>query len=618
MSVYFDAMTFDSRKESYKSPYGAVPSGSRVRLTLRPKRIHGFDRATLLVRYEFDDNRTEQHPMPWQGLERNRECYSCTLDTGAYIGLIWYSFRLERADGLTADSAEYQLTVYDGSDTVPDWFGKGLCYHIFPDRFHRTRIPDPTGLVGNRSVHQSWDEDPVSGVIGLTPHGKDICNRDFFGGNLAGVEAKLDYLASLGVETIYFCPIFEAAENHRYGTADYDHIDPMLGTAEDFTRLCEAAHRRGMRILLDGVFNHTGYISRYFNGDGFYPTVGAAQSEDSPYAGWFQFKQWPDDYDCWWGIYSLPSVEENNHDYRRFIFDGEDAIVRRWLRAGADGWRLDVADELPDDFVAGIHRAVRETNPNAIVIGEVWEDGTTKISYQVRRRHLLGHHLDGLMNYPFRNATIAYLLGGDAADFRETLETLRENYPPFAFYSAMNALGTHDTLRILTCLGTGDQDEARTGKARLLSGQERRLGLARLRLGALLLYTFPGAPTLYYGDEVGMEGYHDPFNRRTFPWAYMDTDLLSHFRRLGQLRKSRIELREGELQWGDCRDGLLCFFRQRGSTLCTLVNAGTKPVTHTLPWSGPLATDLLSGRTWSVAEGQLTLELPGLSGVLLG
>ena len=206
---------------------------------------------------------------------------------------------------------------------------------------------------------------------------------------------------------------------------------------EDFTQLCAMAHQRGMRVMLDGVFNHTGYVSRYFNGDGFYPTPGACQSEDSPYRSWFNFIHWPDQYESWWGIYSLPAVNEHDPSYREFIFGGKDSVVRRWLRAGADGWRLDVADELPDDFVRGIHEAARAEKPDAVIIGEVWEDGSTKVAYGVRRRHIMGRHCDGLMNYPFRNAVLSYLKGGDAADFVNAMETLRENYPRFAYYLSL-------------------------------------------------------------------------------------------------------------------------------------------------------------------------------------
>ena len=307
--------TYDSRDPRYKTPYGAVASGSQVTLTLRPPRREGFCHASLSARFESRRDETLTLKMHWQGIELGRDMFSAVLDIGDYVGLVWYSFRLERMDGQKQELGPYQLTVYDSGEEVPSWFGEGVTYQIFPDRFRRSRIPDPAGLVGGRSVHQNWDEQPEY----RPDHRGEIRNRDFFGGDLPGVLEKLDYLKSMGVETLYFNPIFEAAENHRYGTADYGQVDPMLGTNEDFSRLCQEAHRRGMRVMLDGVFNHTGFVSRYFNGDGFYPEAGAYQSWDSPYRSWFSFSQWPRKYDSWWGIYSLPAVNENDPGYRNFI-----------------------------------------------------------------------------------------------------------------------------------------------------------------------------------------------------------------------------------------------------------------------------------------------------------
>ena len=258
-----------------------MPSGSKVSLTLRPLRQEGYSRAILTARFEGLNNHTRQLQMSWSGLDGARDLFSGVLDTGEYVGLIWYSFDLERLDGRRCERlGPYQLTVYDGSEQVPTWFGQGMTYQIFPDRFRRTKVPDPRGMVGGRWVHVAWQEEPE---YRPDRHG-EIRNRDFFGGDLKGVMEKLDYLQGLGVETLYFCPIFEAAENHRYGTADYSRIDPMLGTNEDFTQLCKEVHRRGMRIMLDGVFNHTGYVSRYFNGDGFYPDLGAIRARTPPIA----------------------------------------------------------------------------------------------------------------------------------------------------------------------------------------------------------------------------------------------------------------------------------------------------------------------------------------------
>ena len=608
-----DREIFDPRDARFKSPYGAVPSGTSVSFSLRPLRTDGFSRGHLSAYFEARDEQVIID-LPWCSSQLDHDLFTGTLEVGDYVGLVWYSFTLEGMDGRRKELGTYQLTVYDDSESVPDWFGQGMSYQIFPDRFHCTRIPDPAGMVGGRTVHQNWQEEPL-----WRPNEKgEVRNRDFFGGDLKGVTEKLDYLQDLGVETIYFCPIFEAAENHRYGTADYDRIDPMLGTNEDFSRLCDEAHKRGMRVMLDGVFNHAGFVSRYFNGDGFYPDLGAYQSEDSPYRHWFAFKNWPKDYESWWGIYSLPAVDEGNQDYRSFIFDDENSVVRRWLRAGADGWRLDVADELPDDFVAGIHAAARAEKPDAVVIGEVWEDGSTKIAYGQRRKHILGGHCDGLMNYPLRTAILNFFQGGDGRDFVETMESLRENYPAFAFYSAMNSLGTHDTPRILTLLGVGGdgKDQSRDWRAaHKLSPRQRRRGKDLLRAASLLLFCFPGSPTVYYGDEAGMEGFEDPFNRQTYPWGSEDRELLDWFRALGKLRKEHTALRRGELRFLAGQDRLLAFLRRDATeTILCAFNAGEEAENLTLPLTDPL-TPLLGRAGVTADEDGVTLQLPPRSGV---
>ena len=612
-----DRAVYNSRDARCKSPYGAVPSGTKVQLTLRPLRAEGFSRATMSARFEFRDDATVTLNMPWSGLDGARDLFTCTLDTGDYVGLVWYSFGLERLDGKGRKMfGPYQLTVYDGGEVVPEWFGEGTTYQIFPDRFRRTRVPDPQGMVGGRWVHTAWQEEPEF----RPDKNGEIRNRDFFGGDLKGVMEKLDYLQGLGVETLYFCPIFEAAENHRYGTADYSKIDPMLGTEENFTQLCAMAHQRGMRVMLDGVFNHTGYVSRYFNGDGFYPTPGACQSEDSPYRSWFNFIHWPDQYESWWGIYSLPAVNEHDPSYRNFIFGGQDSVVRRWLRAGADGWRLDVADELPDDFVRGIHEAARAEKPDAVIIGEVWEDGSTKVAYGVRRRHIMGRHCDGLMNYPFRNAVLSYLKGGDAADFVNAMETLRENYPRFAYYSAMNSLGTHDTARILTLLGAEEGCEHQSKEWRSnyrLGPDQRRRAKELLKLGAALMFAFPGSPTVYYGDEAGMEGFEDPFNRRTFPWGREDSELMGWFSRLGHLRKQSQALRQGDIHYRVGKGPVLAFTRTHGEeTILAVFNTGSEEATLRLRENEEAQLLLGSARFHTEPEGPL-LTLQPRTGSLL-
>ena len=562
-----DPFVFDSRSESCKKPYGAVPCGTAVSYTVRPLRREGWSRCVLVTQREFS-GQTAELELPCTGQNGDRNRFSGIFSAPAEPELVWYWFRLFREDGssILLDRSGYhggenvqswQLTVYEESST-PAWFGCGVVYQIFPDRFCRLELPDPAGMVGSRTIHENW-----SNLPDWRPDAQgEVRNCDFFGGSLQGILSKLDDLADFGVTVLYLNPVFESASNHRYNTADYRAIDPMLGTEDDFHHLCQEAKRRGIRVILDGVFNHTGSQSRYFNADGFYSDTGAAQSPDSPYYHWYSFHPWPADYDAWWGIRTLPAVREDAPDYRDFIIRGQDSVVRHWLRAGASGWRLDVADELPDDFIREIRTAMEETAPDSFLLGEVWEDATTKIAYSMRRRYLLGQELHGVMNYPFRTALIAYLLGGDADEFRETLESLRENYPPHAFYSLMNFLSTHDTPRILTVLGADHVPGSKEERAVFrLSPARRQLGLKRLRLAALVLFTFPGAPTVYYGDEAGMEGWEDPFNRAGYPWGQEDSELKSFFSKLVHLRRAQPALQTGQLHWRWTAGSLLVFAR---------------------------------------------------------
>ena len=605
MSTYFD-----SRDPACKSPFGAVSCGTEVSFAVFCSPEEEIIGGELRIFEEFaGKNRT----VP---LHTDGGAFRCVYTAPNEPELAWYGFSLTRRSGGIVDlGGRWQLTVYDGRGHTPEWFGSGVSYQIFPDRFCRSRIPDPAGMVGERTVHENWQDTPDF----LPDEQGEIRNRDFFGGDLPGITGKLDYLKGLGVTTVYLNPIFEAASNHRYNTADYLAIDPMLGKEEDFQTLCQEAHKRGMRILLDGVFNHTGSVSRYFNADGSYPDVGAAQSAQSPYYNWYHFSRWPAEYDAWWGIKTLPAVEENHPDYRDFIFGGRDSVVRHWLRCGADGWRLDVADELPDDFIAQLRCAMEEEKSDALLIGEVWEDGSNKIAYDRRRRYLLGSETHGLMNYPFRTAALQWLCGGDASDFRESMETLRENYPPDAYYSAMNFLSTHDTPRILTLLGGEPVPEDKPGRAAARPSPAAS-GLARRRLmvGAMLLYAFPGSPTVYYGDEAGVQGYEDPLNRRTYPWGQEDERLLAWYRKLGALRCSRPSLQQGGISYPLAAGGGLAVRRCCGSEVTVAVmNAGAESLEVRLPWSGTIATDAMTGQQFLTEGGVLRLSLPGISGVLL-
>ncbi|MBE7004124.1 MAG: glycoside hydrolase family 13 protein [Ruminococcaceae bacterium] len=617
-------MYFNSREERCKSPYGAVICGSQVALTLYAEPGEEIARAVLVAHGEFADSWEEielSPPDAWGGMR-------CIYTAPTEPELVWYHFRISWKKGGEAffgkngfrsweELATWQLTVYDGASETPEWFGNGVSYQIFPDRFRRSGTErDVRGMVGNRTLHRDWDE-----MLEYLPNaeGKITCS-DFFGGDLAGIAEKLGYLRSLGVTTLYLNPIFEAASNHRYDTANYMRIDPLLGSEDDFRALCEQAKAFGIRVILDGVFNHTGSNSVYFNAEGWFPSVGAAQSEDSPYASWYHFTHFPDEYNSWWGFKTLPDLEETAPSYMDFIFEGKDSVVRHWLRAGASGWRLDVADELPGVFIERLRRAMDEEKPGSYLLGEVWEDGSNKIAYSTRRKYLLGAQTHSLMNYPFRNALLGYLLGGNAADFRESMETLRENYPPAAFYGAMNFLGTHDTPRILTVLGyRGAWPQSREERSRLaLNAAERYRGVRLLKLAALVMFSFPGSPTIYYGDEAGMQGFEDPFNRATYPWGREDRELIAFFSRLGAVRNARASLQRGAIEYVYAEGPVLAFRRALGDEASlTVCNAGQDEAKLTLPWHGEFAFDALTGERLRVFGGLLHLTLEPMDGALL-
>ena len=625
---------FNSRNPDCKSPFGAVASGTAVTLSIRAPRALSVSEAILCAAFEFD-RQTQETVMSWTGLDGDHDRYTATLSTKSRLGPVWYYFTLRRynkptvyigcntlaSDGGGVLSEElppgFLLNIYDKSYEVPGWYGEGVTYHIFPDRFRRTSLPNTKGLTDQRIVHENWDDIPEY----RPDENGEILNNDFFGGSISGVQEKLPYLQSLGVTTIYFSPIFEAGSNHRYDTSDYHAIDPMFGDEVSFKALCKEAESLGMRVMLDGVFSHTGYDSRYFNGRGTYPELGAYQSKDSPYYSWYDFTEWPDAYSSWWGIYTLPQVVETDPSYMAFILGGQDSVIRRWLRAGASGWRLDVADELPDEFIARLRDAARTEKPDAVIIGEVWEDATTKVAYDRRRKYLLGHELDGVMNYPLRDALLDYLLHGDASKFKNRMETLRENYPKPAYYSLMNILGTHDTPRTLTVLGVDstEYEKPRNHRAEYrLTPEARSLAVRRLKMGALIQFSFPGSPCIYYGDEAGMEGFEDPFNRRGYPWGHEDQKLIAWYTRLGQLRKKLVALKTGDIRYLCAKGSLLAFERiQKNQRVVAVVNAGeTESCRISIPWKAKNIQNAMTGECFPVANGHVDLLVPPLTGLL--
>lgn len=584
---------YNSRLPQYKEPFGAVAAGETVTFRLHLPKSCAPNGVFLLL---FGDDLPEQ-PLPMSleevGSEENiYRCDFCPPEPRLYF----YHFRfwqqgqehLLLADEncralLDMGGNSWQLTVYDGSTKAPASIGDGVLYQIFPDRFYCSGQPK-VGVPEDRLLRQDWGELPV---YRENEKGVFTCN-DYFGGDLRGIEEKLDLLQSLGVSCIYLNPIFEAQSNHRYNVADYLHIDPLLGTEEDFRSLCKAAKARGIAILLDGVFSHTGSDSVYFNREGRYGEGGAWRDPASPYRDWYQFKGDGQEYSCWWGFLTLPNVREETPSYLDFICRNKDSVIHHWMEAGASGFRLDVADELPDVILDEIHKAVKSHGEDCCVIGEVWEDASNKISYGQRRRYLLGGQLDSVMNYPFRQAVLDYIRSGDGAEFLNIISSIVENYPPAALSCAMNPLSTHDTQRAITVLAGEDGE----GKDRLwqaehhyLSPEQYQKGVARLKLAATLQYFLPGVPSLYYGDEAGLSGYKDPFCRCCYPWGHEDRELLHWYQRLGQLRKSRPYLREARFVPLCVNESLCAYLRQgrEGQQLLVAVNRGEQPCALPLP-----------------------------------
>ena len=497
--------------------------------------------------------------------------WSITLSISE-IGLYYYTFSIEKTGFISCGYLEtgelsntpkgFLLTVYSKDYQTPEWFKGGVMYQIFPDRFCKQgTMPDING----RIARDDW-----GGIPSYKPNelGK-VLNNDFFGGNFKGIESKLSYLQSLGITTIYLNPVFEASSNHRYDTSDYKKIDPILGTETDFANLVNSAKQKGIRIILDGVFNHTGDDSVYFNKYGKYDSIGAYQSKDSPYYTWYSFHEFPDKYASWWGIDILPEVNEQSQEYQNFIF-GEGGVLKKWLGFGIGGYRLDVADELPDFFLKNLRKSVKESNPNAIIIGEVWEDASNKIAYSKRREYLQGYELDSVMNYPLKEAIIGYIFNGNANHLLQAVRVLINHYPKQTLDCLMNILGTHDTARILTVLGgiyCRNKDEMASKNA-YLSVENKQKTIKKLKMAVVLQYTLPGVPCVYYGDENGMEGHIDPFCRQCFDWEHLNEDLINFYKKLGEIRKEYRDIfKDGAFEEVIAEDGLLVYKRtnQNGS-----------------------------------------------------
>lgn len=652
------SLRHDSRALSDRAPFGAVKAGTRVDFAVTA--AAGVQRMTLVIeirRLEGNQDLLEyaevaRVPMVaaaaagaqqrWSGTHVFSDIavygyyFEASIDGETFVyqnnrnAVHWTREQGSNGVGLVDEKPQsskgirrYRLTVYHPDYVVPAWAGDAVYYYIFPERFRNGdpgRDPKPgVDRYHDQSVefHGNWLDRPYKPGTG---DGSDaVYNNDFFGGDIAGIIEKLDYIAELGANTLYMTPLFTASSNHKYDTADYRNIDPHFGDNDDFERLTAEAAKRGLRVIVDASLNHSGRDSIYFDRFGKYPGVGAFEGgrvrADSPYADWYSFDASQSDpdkqYKGWVGVVDLPELNKTSPGFRQFAYGAEDSVMKQWLDRGAAGWRMDVAPWVPDDFWREWRIAIKQHRPDALTIAESWFDSS---------KYFLGDTFDSTMNYIFRNAVIDYANGGKATAAYSSIEYLREVYPPQSFHALMNLLSTHDVPRSLHLFGyQSDADP----------GDKIRQAKQRLRLAVFFQMTFPGAPAIYYGDEVGVTGGEDPFNRATYPWADRggspDLELLEEFKRLIAMRKQYPVLRRGRLLAPlHVDDHVIVLAREDGDTwaiTATNNSAATLTVTVKLPGALDVNThfrDALMGDVVSArSNGTLELRIPALFGTTL-
>ena len=568
---------FNPILKEYKTPSGAVKIKEIVTITLQITKEYVIGDLKICLRRDYENN-CSTYLLTRIGEEGNYWVYETTFQLDNE-GIYWYHFEFSDLYGkhniasndalepfLTDDlPKEWQLSAHLGFKGKLNWLKGKIIYQILPDRFCNGGVE----FVKDYAImHQDWYETPL-----YKPVNGEILNNDFFGGDLKGITKKLDYLKSLNVGAIYLNPIFTAYSNHKYDTANYMEIDPMFGDEADFIELCAKAKALGINIILDGVFNHTGCDSIYFNKAHRFSQIGAAQSTKSPYYHWYKFKSHPHSYECWWNFKSLPALNQKCEDYLEFV-TGANGVLNKWLNLGAKGWRFDVIDELNDVFIEKIAATVKANNPENILIGEVWEDASNKTAYSKRRTYFSGKQIDSVMNYPFREAIIDYILHNNYYGLRNKIRTIINNYPKHVLDSLMNIISTHDTVRALTKFSSinynylSKEEQAEY----VLSKEEYYSARQKLKMATAIQYTLPGVPSICYGDEVGLQGFKDPFCRRCMPWDRFDENILAWFKKLGEIRKHSVYL-DGLYQEEVCGAEIFAFSRIKGQQkITTIVN----------------------------------------------
>lgn len=604
------------------SSRGAFPYGEKIEFTVDAPRSYGA--SAVVLRIARDGEADRDIPLAFSDTKNGTDLYTLTLDTRQLCGeqdngLFYYEFLFVRGyETLFTDTynfVDYSLERQSGGRFIllihsprfetPSWFHGRTMYHVFVDRFFRG-----SGEVGERNdaiVNEDW----YNGVMQYPEKSGDkLANNMFFGGNLWGVAQKLPYLKELGVGVIYLSPIFKAYSNHKYDTGNYLKIDEMFGGEAAFEALIAEAERYDIKIILDGVFNHTGDDSLYFDKYGKYGGNGAYTNPESPFKNWYRFRSYPQEYETWWGIEILPKLDHSVTECRRF-FTGKDGVAERYIKMGIGGWRLDVADELSDDFLDELRQTVKSASDGqGIIIGEVWENAAEKIAYSRRRRYLRGAQLDSVMNYPLRNGIISLLVDRDAALLADILKSIYASYPKCVCDSLMNVLGTHDTERILTVLGSQGEDVSELPNSafvtKRLTKVQRELGIKLQKIAAAIQYTVYGVPSVFYGDEAGIEGYGDPFCRRTFPWGQECEELVSYYKRLGAIRSENPVLADGEFEIEYAEGARIVYTRTSdNSKLTVVVNASDEPFAY----PSRSKSDILSGKNYNGTVAPLSVAV---------
>lgn len=528
-------ITYNSWLQEHKRPFGAVLVGTTVEFDLMIQTQHQVA-VNIVLQFENGFKSYEKMTAISDGVFR------MTLPNLTEIGFYNYYFQITEFD----DTNEYRYfygatdigggpgttyvdeisvipytqTIFLKREKAPDWYRQAIFYQIFPDSFAKK------GHLENPKDNIFFYGKETDSPYYIREANGDITHWTYYGGNLAGIIDKIPYLKSLGITALYLNPIFEARSSHRYDTSDYMKIDPVLGTESDFKLLVDTLHQEGMHLILDGVFSHVGRNSKYFDFDGKSGGQGAYQTMQSPYFDWFTFNQYPDDYKSWWGIKDLPTIDKTKENFQQYIYGEHDSVLSKWNDLGIDGWRLDVADELPDVFIKGI-RDTLENYPEQVLIGEVWEDASRKVAYNQHRKYIYGDALHATMNYPFRDIILGLVRGEMTPETAaRKLMQLSENYPTDVFLNNFNNIGTHDTERILTQLGQN---------------------LTKLDLAVGLLMTLPGVPTIYYGDEAGLVGHKDAENRAFFPWENVNESTRKIYQKWIKIRQSASVLTTGNL-----------------------------------------------------------------------